>query len=96
MGKSVFRTIAKGLLGRLAAYGGLALGFWLLFQGFQSGNLRAGIPFGLAGGATILIGMYLMVAIRGLGSPVAPVSQGKSGNEEDGNGDPVTGSNQSG
>ena len=90
MGKMAFRAIAKGLLGRLLAYIGLALGFWLLFHGFQSGNLAAGIPFGLAGAASILIGMYLMVSVKGRDSPATPIH---TNDEEDGNGDSVTGSN---
>ena len=90
MSKTLFRAIAKGFLGRFLAYISLALGFWLLFQGFQSGNLSARIPFGLAGAASILIGMYLMVSIWGRGFPATLIHPN---DEEDVNGDSVTGSN---
>ena len=83
-------------MGRLVAYGGLALGFWLLYLGFKSGNLPVGIPLGLAGGIIILVGMYLMVTIRDQGSPAAPVTQENAGNEEDGTGDPIDRSNKGG
>ena len=92
MGNPVFRYIAKGILGRLVAYGFLALGFLLLYQGFQSGSLGTGVPLGLVGGAAILMGMYLMVTGR-RGEP--PMITSDPGNEEDEPGDPIDGSNQS-
>ena len=73
--------IGKGLLGRLLGYGGLVLGFWLLFQGF----LRPNPLLGILGGGAILGGMYLMVAIRrsptnrSLGQPEADAT----GNPQD-------------
>ena len=56
----MLKTIGRGLLGRLLAYSVLALGFWLLFQGF----LRPNVFLGVLGGAMILVGMYLIVALR--------------------------------
>ena len=91
MGKSVLQSVAKGLLGRFLAYGALILGLWLLYRAFQIGNLTAGVPLGLAGGAVILAGMYLMVTGRRGEPPIAPSAPG---NEEDGKGDPINGSNQ--
>ena len=86
MGRSILQSIAKGLLARFVGYGALALGFWLLYRGFQIGNLVPGIPLGLGGGAIILLGMYLMVSVR----------QGNPSNQEDEIGDPIDRSNQSG
>jgi len=37
----------------------LALGFWLLFQAFERSNIQTGI----AGGALIIVGMYLMTGV---------------------------------
>ena len=93
MGKSVLQSVAKGLLGRFLAYGALTLGLWLLYRGFQIGNLTAGVPLGLGGGAAILAGMYFMVTGRQEKSPMAPLDPS---NEEDGTGDPIDGSNQGG
>ena len=56
----MLRTLGKGLLGRLLAYGMFGLGFWLLFQGF----LRPSVPMGLLGGVMIPAAMYLMVIAR--------------------------------
>jgi hypothetical protein len=56
----MLKALAKGLLGRLLAYAVLGLGFWLLYQGL----LRSSIPLAILGGAMIIGGMYLMVAVR--------------------------------
>lgn len=86
------QNVAKGLLGRLLAYGALALGFLLLYRGFQAASPAAGVTLGLGGGAALLIGMYLMVTIRRAEPPMSPLD---ANNEEDGTGDPIDGSNQS-
>jgi hypothetical protein len=72
--------LGKGLLGRLLGYGGLFLGFWLLFQGFSRPNPLLGI----LGGGAILGGMYLMVATRR--SPTTPFL-GEPEGEARGNGE---------
>ena len=62
----MLKSIGKGLLGRLLAYGVLGAGFWLLYQGF----LRPNVLVGILGGMTIPAGMYLIVtARRGAESP---------------------------
>ena len=96
MDKSLLRSVAKGLLGRLLAYGAFAAGFFLLYRGFQSGSLGSGVPLGLGGGAVILIGMFLMVTGRREQPPMAPSDpdQLDPNIEEDGIGDPIDGSNQ--
>jgi len=94
MGNSVLHFIAKGILGRLLAYGALGIGFLLLYWGFQVGNLGAAIILGLGGGATILIGMYLMVTVRRGEPPMTTLNPLGPGNEEDETGDPIDGSNQ--
>ncbi|PKB64703.1 MAG: hypothetical protein BZY80_01995 [SAR202 cluster bacterium Io17-Chloro-G2] len=96
MGKSLLQSVAKGLLGRFLAYGTLAAGFLLLYRGFQAGSLGAGVPFGLGGGAAILIGMYLMVSVRRGEPSMAPLESLDLDNEEDGAGDPFDRSNQGG
>lgn len=48
-----------GLFPRIGAYGVLAVGFWLIFQGFETSNILVGI----LGGAIILVGMYLMTGV---------------------------------
>ncbi|MSQ05644.1 MAG: hypothetical protein EXR54_04560 [Dehalococcoidia bacterium] len=54
------KVLLGGLLGRLAGYAVLGLGFWLLFRGFMLPNIvQAG-----AGGGLVLAGMYLMVKAR--------------------------------
>ena len=52
--------LGSGLLTRLGAYAVFALGFWLLFQGFD----RPSPALGVLGGAGVLLGMYLMVGQR--------------------------------
>lgn len=89
MGKSVLQIVVKGLLGRLLGYGLLALGFWLLYRGFQTGDAGTGVPLGVAGGIFILIGMYFMVTIGRRDPPVASNGLGK----EDSTGDPIDRSN---
>ena len=73
----MLKTLAKGLLGRVLGYAGLALGFWLLYQGFS----RPSPPLGVIGGVMILVALYLMVLSRqsGLHSSVA----GSDDKEED-------------
>lgn len=96
MDKSLLRSVAKGLLGRLLAYGALVAGFLLLYRGFQAGNLGSGVPLGLGGGGVILIGMYLMVTGRREKPPTAPSDPDPldPNIEEDGTVDPIDGRNQ--
>jgi hypothetical protein len=56
----MLKTLGKGLLARLLAYGIFGLGFWLLFQAFW----RPSVLLGVLGGVMIPVGMYLMVASR--------------------------------
>ena len=67
----MLKGLLKGLLGRLAGYIGLALGFWLLYQALyqalRQANLVYGIPLGLLGGGSILLGMYFLVTARHIG-----------------------------
>ncbi len=87
------KSLLKGLLGRLVSYLGLALGFWLLYQALLQSSLLYGIPLGLLGAATILLGMYLLVTARhraGEG-PVLDLDEEK----EETAGDSFTGSSQS-
>jgi hypothetical protein len=56
----VLKTIAKGLLGKVFAYGAFVLGFWLLYQGFA----RPNIGLGVLGGLAIPVAAYLMVLAR--------------------------------
>lgn len=56
----MLKILAKGLLARLLAYGGLGLGFWLLFQALQKSN----VLLGLLGAVLIPTAMYLMVTSR--------------------------------
>ena len=51
--------LSGGMFPRFASYGVLALGFWLLFQGFERGHTLLGI----LGGALIILGMYLMTGV---------------------------------
>ena len=51
--------LRRGLFPRVGAYAVLALGFWLLFQAFE----RSSILTGIAGGALIIVGMYLMTGV---------------------------------
>lgn len=84
------KTLFGGLLGRLAAYGVLALGFALLFRGF----LLPSVFQAVLGGGLVLGGMYLMVKARRsqLGGPLSdPVID-----REDHPSDPVHRSGQSG
>ncbi len=60
----MLKGLLKGLLGRLVSYLGLALGFWLLYQALLQSSLLYGIPLGLVGGGSILLGMYLLVTAR--------------------------------
>ena len=96
MGDSVLRFMVKGILGRLVAFGALTAGLMQLYRGFQAGNLGTGVPLWLAGGAAILIGMYLMAVGKRGETPTAKSDQGPldSGIEEDEAGDPIHGSNQ--
>ena len=98
MNNPVLRFLVKGILGRLLAYGALAVGFLLLYRGFQAGDLGTGVPLGLGGGVVILIGMYLMVTVRGAEPPTAPSDTGSvdPDNEEDGTGDSIDRSNKGG
>ena len=85
----MLKYLAKGLLGRLLGYGTLSIGFWLLFRGFSG----AGIPHGLAGGAVVLAGMYLLVVSRQAGPYPKPAYLEDV--EEDNPIDPFDGSGES-
>ncbi|MCH7620986.1 MAG: hypothetical protein IH870_03725 [Chloroflexi bacterium] len=89
----MLKSLLKGLLGRLVSYIGLALGFWLLYQALLQANLLYGISLGLLGGASILLGMYLLVTARHIAGdgPVLDLDQEKEGTA----GDSFTGSSQS-
>ncbi|MBM10469.1 MAG: hypothetical protein CL759_00080 [Chloroflexi bacterium] len=51
--------LGRGFFPRIGAYAVLAVGFWVLFQGFERSN-----PFiGVLGGAMIIAGMYLMTGV---------------------------------
>ena len=90
--RAILVTLVRGLLGRLLSYGALALGFWLLFQGFS----KPSIPAGILGVAAILGGMYFMVVARRSTrrsngtSPTANTIR----DEEESPGDPFNGSDQ--
>lgn len=71
-------ALAKGLFGRLLGYGGILLGFWLLYHAFSQANPA----LGLLGGAAILASMYLIVVNRRQG-PAASAPR-SADNEEDG------------
>ena len=60
----MLKTIVKGLAGRLLAYGVFGLGFWVLYRSMFQPTLWTGVPMGVAGGALILGGMYLIVTAR--------------------------------
>ncbi len=71
-------TLAKGLFGRFLGYGGILLGFWLLYQAFSNANPA----LGLLGGAAILASMYLIVVNRRQG----PASDAPLSNDAEGDG----------
>jgi len=83
-------TLAKGVLGRLLSYAGLALGFWVLYQGIS----RSSLPLAILGGGLIIGAMYLMVAVRKSG-PGHPEG-GPTSVEEETPGDTILGSGQGG
>ena len=94
----MLKGLLKGLLGRLVSYTGLAVGFWLLYQALLQSSLLYGIPLGLLGGGSILLGMYLLVTAQhiagngaGLDLPVLDLDEEKEGTA----GDSFTGSSQS-
>ena len=60
----MLKIIVKGLAGRLLAYGVFGLGFWVLYRSMFQPTLWTGFPMGVAGGALILGGMYLIVTAR--------------------------------
>ena len=94
----MLKGLLKGLLGRLVSYLGLGLGFWLLYQALLQKNPFYGISLGLLGGASILLGMYLLVTARHIGGPGPGLdSPGLDSDEEkEGTaGDSFTGSSQS-
>ena len=88
------KRLLKGLLGRLLSYLGLGLGFWLLYLAFLQGNLLYGIPLGLLGGGSILLGMYLLVTVRRIAGD-GPVGLDLDPEKEGTAGDSFTGSSQS-
>ncbi len=71
-------SLAKGIFGRILGYGGILLGFWLLYQAFSKANPA----LGLLGGAAILASMYLIVVSRRQG-PAANAPR-STDNEGDG------------
>ena len=77
------KALLGGLLGRLAAYAVLGLGFWLLFRGF----LLPSVVQGVLGGGLVLAGMYLMVIARR--SQLAPPQFSPVSEKEDHPVDPV-------
>ncbi len=89
----MLKSLLKGLLGRLVSYLGLALGFWLLYQALLQSSLLFGIPLGLLGGGSILLGMYLLVTARHIAGdgPALELEEEKEGTA----GDSFTGSSQS-
>ncbi len=70
--------LAKGLFGRALGYGGILLGFWLLYQAFSNANPA----LGLLGGAAILASMYLIVVNRRQG----PASDATRSTDNEGDG----------
>ena len=84
--RQVLMALAKGLFGRVLAYGAFMLGFWLLYQGFSKPNLGLGVLGGLA----ILVAAYMMVLARK--SEPAPETAAIPGQEEDRSGDSLDGS----
>ena len=78
--RRMLNALAKGLFGRVLGYGGILLGFWLLYQAFSDSNPA----LGLLGGAAILASMYLIVVSRRQG-PAANMPR-STDNERD---DPV-------
>ena len=89
----MLHRLLNGLLGRLASYAGLALGFWLLYQALLPGNLLYGIALGLLGGGSILVSMYVMVTARQIGRDLNGLDLEEEGEEIAG--DSFTGSSQS-
>ncbi|HCP22664.1 MAG: MerC domain-containing protein [SAR202 cluster bacterium] len=99
--------LGRGFFPRIGAYAVLAVGFWVLFQGFE----RSNIFIGVLGGAMIIAGMYLMTGVwrdtfaRFGGSPRPPArryqipkeSRSSDDTPDDATGEPgdsVDGSNQ--
>ena len=91
----LFRLLAGGLAARLAGYGAIGLGFWLLYQGFEAVALSSGIGWGVGGGALILAGMYFLVVLGRLGSSRAQEEEAVD-QQEVSPSDPVHGRNQGG
>ncbi len=89
----MLKRLLKGLLGRLVSYVGLALGFWLLYQALLQSSLLYGIPLGLVGGGSILLGMYLLVTARHVTGDGPSLDL--EDEQEEITGDSFTGSNQS-
>ena len=90
MASQIFRTLAKGLFGRLLGYAGFALGFWLLYQGFS----RPSPLLGVLGGGGVLAAMYFMVLARQ--SSLDPKMAGSGTAKEDNPIDSFNGSDQGG
>lgn len=77
----MLKRSAKGLLARLLSYTLFALGFWLLFRGFNLPH----VGLAVLGGVMVLVGMYLMVKSRRAPSTTAGV--GRASRKEDKPGD---------
>ncbi len=90
MALTILKFLLRGLLGRLLGYGGLALGFWLLYQGVS----RPSPLMVVAGAASVIAAMYLMVLARR--GNLATIREGPAGQEAEGRSDPLDGSGQGG
>ncbi len=83
---TVLKIIAKGLAGRLLAYGVFGLGFWVLYQSFFQSSPWTGVPMGVTGGGLILGGMYLIVTVRRFTGPPGnggPAEEDQEGTQEE-------------
>ena len=79
----MLKIIAKGLAGRLLAYGVFGLGFWVLYRSLFQPTPWTGVPMGVTGGLLILAGMYLIVTVRRFGSPTpGPAPEEAADNQE--------------
>ena len=86
----MWKELGRGLLGRTAGYGVFALGFWLLYQGFE----RPQIPLVFLGGALILGSMYLMAKARRAAMPRHTMEPEEPHHKEDHPGDTIPGSDK--
>ena len=74
--------LGRGFFPRIGAYAVLAVGFWVLFQGFE----RSNIFIGVLGGAIIIAGMYLMTGVwRGMFAKFGTVDKVRKENDSSDN-----------